>query len=128
MIRTKVRRLILLVALLITTLVAAARAGDPDQEVRALIERTLIRLGQRGQHYYHMNIRDNGGQGSFASISLQQLTNTPSNGYCHYVLSAPNASSITLTGWCDIIGYDGATPIEVEAIVYADSMMVTIVN
>lgn len=95
---------------------------------RDAVTNDLVNLAARAQQYYRRPTALGGGQGSFASIALSQLTSKPSNANGSYALSSPTATSVTLTGTGVENGNDGATPVEVEMIVYADSMTTTVTN
>ncbi|MDH4069199.1 MAG: hypothetical protein OEV30_02130 [Ignavibacteria bacterium] len=95
---------------------------------RDAVTNDLVNLAARAQQYYRRPTALGGGQGSFATIQLNHLTSKPSNANGSYVLSSPSAASVTLTGTGVELGNDGSTPVEVEMIVYADSMTTTVSN
>jgi len=95
---------------------------------RDAVTNDLVNLAARAQQYYRRPTALGGGQGSFASCTLTQLTSKPSNANGTYVLSSPAAASVTLTGTGVELGNDNATPVVVQMIVYADSMTTTVTN
>ena len=88
----------------------------------------LVNLAARAQQYYRRPTALGGGQGSFASCTLLLLTTKPSNANGTYTLSSPTQPSVTLDGLGVENGNDGTTPVKVEMIVYADSMVTTVLN
>jgi hypothetical protein len=119
---------ILLIAGLVLSYVHLTNAEDPAASNRAALLTSLKMLAWRAQDYYHTSDLDLGGGGSFASLTLSYLTSQPStpNGYIY--LSSPSATSVSLTATGYEIGFDGYTPLEIEVIVYSDSMTVTVTN
>ena len=95
---------------------------------RDAVTNDLVNLAARAQQYYRRPTALGGGQGSFATCTLAQLTTKPSNANGSYVLSAPSATSVTLTGTGVENGNDGSTPVVVTMVVYADSMNTTVLN
>jgi Tfp pilus assembly protein PilE len=95
---------------------------------RDAVTNDLVNLAARAQQYYRRPTALGGGQGSFATCTLAQLTTKPSNANGSYVLSAPSATQVTLTGTGVENGNDGSTPVVVTMIVYADSMNTTVLN
>jgi Tfp pilus assembly protein PilE len=94
---------------------------------RDAVTNDLVNLAARAQQYYRRPTALGGGQGSFATVELEDLTSKPSNANGTYVLSSPTATSVILTGTGVETGLDGSGLVEVEMTVYADSM-VTVVN
>jgi hypothetical protein len=88
----------------------------------------LVNLAARAQQHYRRPTALGGGQGSFATCTLAQLTTKPSNANGSYVLTGPSATQVTLTGTGVENGNDGTTPVVVTMIVYADSMNTTVLN
>lgn len=105
-----------------------AASGDLASANRDAVLRCLRELAQRAQEYERKPWKLGGGQGSFANLTLSDLTSRRSIPHGSFALSSPTASSVTLTGTGVETGNDGATPVEVEVIVYADSMTVTVTN
>jgi hypothetical protein len=123
-------RRVKLIILAVVLLVASPRlfAEDPAEVNRNALYRTLINLAHRAQRFYYASVIENGGQGSFSSITLQHITSTPKNAYGSFVLAAPSATSVTLTGRGVEIGHDGITLVEIQAVVYGDSVTIIAVN
>ncbi|MDH4070438.1 MAG: hypothetical protein OEV30_08440 [Ignavibacteria bacterium] len=111
----------ILAALLVGVIPATALGGDPDDEIRHMLTRNIIGLGHRAQVLE--------GTISMAIMSLPMLVWTPHNAYGSFVLSSPSASSVTLTatgltpGWWSHPLFPDL-PMEIEVIVYSDSMTV----
>jgi hypothetical protein len=103
-------------------------AGDPAAANRDALGKCLVSLANRAQEYYRTPWRLGGGGGSFAALTLSRLTCEPYNSVGSFALTSPTATSVTLTGTGVETGNDGATPVEIEVIVYADSMTVTVNN
>jgi hypothetical protein len=103
-------------------------AEDPASANREAIVHGLRALAVNAQRYYWTPGSEGGGGGSFANMILGYLLIRPSNVYGYFALSSPTATSVTLTGTGRELGYDGTVPVEVEAIVYPDSVNVTITN
>jgi Tfp pilus assembly protein PilE len=95
---------------------------------RDAVTNDLVNLAARAQQYYRRPTALGGGQGDFSACTLAQLTSKPSNANGTYVLSSPGATSVTLTGTGVEIGNDGSTAVEVQMVVYADSMTTTVTN
>ena len=103
-------------------------AEDPVSANREEIVSSVRMMGLRAQDYYHRLSIHGGGGGSFSYLILSTLTQRPSNANGSFVLSSPTTISVTLTGTGIEIGLDGFSPIEVEAVVYPDSMTVIVTN
>jgi Tfp pilus assembly protein PilE len=95
---------------------------------RDAVTNDLVNLAARAQQYYRRPTALGGGQGDFSNCTLVQLTSKPSNANGTYALSAPGAASVTLTGTGVETGNDGSQPVEVQMVVYADSMTTTVLN
>ena len=95
---------------------------------RDAVTNDLVNLAARAQQYYRRPTALGGGQGSFASCVFSQLSSKPTNANGSYVLSGAVLASVTLTGTGVETGNDNTTPVEVEMIVYADSMTTTVSN
>ena len=95
---------------------------------RDAVTNDLVNLAARAQQYYRRPTALGGGQGSFATVALSHLTSKPSNANGVYTLTSPTLTSVTLTGVGVETGNDGATEVEVEMVVYADSMLTTVIN
>ena len=116
-----------LVALSVALLLAAPRrlfAEDPADANRQALEDCLRKIAARAQVSFHTPGSDGGSSGSFANMTLNRLMSWPVNAYGFFVLSSPSATSIVLTGVGIEIGRDGVNPIEVEVVVYSDSISV----
>lgn len=103
-------------------------AGDPDRECRLMLKRSLVGVAFQAQKYYHMRAYRNGGQGSFAVVWLGSLVHSPFTPYGSVVLSAPSATSVTLTGTGLTAGWWDQYPMELDVITYPDSLTVTVTN
>jgi len=95
---------------------------------RDAVTNDLVNLAARAQQYYRRPTALGGGQGSFATVQLNHLTSKPSNANGQYTLSSPTATSVTLNGLGVETGNDGTAEMEVEMVVYADSMLTTVLN
>ena len=73
-----------------------------------------------------------GGSNSFGGLTIAKLTNMPSNANGSYILSPDpvpgGTTSITITGTGIERGNDGATPVEIEMTVWADSLFMVANN
>jgi hypothetical protein len=125
--RSKFCRVLLFMSLVIFC-ITGSLAQDPAIANREAINRVLRNLSLRAQRYVFTMLLDNGGQGSFSSLSLAQIATDYDNAYGHFVLTSPASGSVTLTGTGVEVGYDGSNPIEIQFVVYADSVTVTITN
>ena len=103
-------------------------ADDPVSANREAIAHGLRALAVSAQRFYNTPVSDDGGGGSFAGLWLSKLLTRPATAYGTVVLSSPNATSVTLTGTGRELGYDGTSLVEVEIIVYPDSVSMTITN
>jgi Tfp pilus assembly protein PilE len=95
---------------------------------RDAVTNDLVNLAARAQQYYRRPTALGGGQGSFATCTLAQLTSKPTNANGSYALSGASLASVTLTGTGVETGNNGSGPVEVQMIVYADSMTTTVTN
>ena len=105
-----------------------AFADDPVSANREAIVHALRACAVNAQRYYRTPGSEGGGGGSFASLVLSQLVSRPANVYGYFVMSSVTVTSVTLTGIGRELGYDGTVPVEVEIIVYPDSVNMTIIN
>jgi hypothetical protein len=119
---------LLTVAFLFWHVTGIALAEDPASANREAIYRVLWNLSLRAQKYYYTRVAENGGQGDFSALTLAQIANGFENAYGDFTLSSAGSSSVTLTGDGIEVGNDGATAVEVQVIVYADSVNFTITN
>jgi hypothetical protein len=103
-------------------------ADDPASANRDALVHSLRALAVTAQRYYWTPGSEGGGGGSFASLVLSQLLSKPASVYGSISLSSPRPGSVTLTGWGRELGYDGTAPVEVEIMVYPDSVSMTIIN
>ena len=103
-------------------------ADDPASANREIIVHILRAVAMKAQLYYHTPASEHGGGGSFATLGLNQLVLIPATAYGYVVLTSPRATSVTLTGVGRELGYDGSNLVEVEIIVYPDSVNMTIIN
>ena len=117
-----------IVVLFLAFLSQVVLADDPVTANREAVKTCLRNMAVRAQRYYHTPISKGGGSGSFASVTLGALISWPVNAYGSFVLTSPSASSLTLTGVGIETGNDGATPVAVTAIVYSDSVTITVLN
>jgi hypothetical protein len=99
-------------------------AEDPATANRTALEDCLRKIGLRAQVHYQTSRNAGGVGGSFANMTLASVISWPTNAYGAFALSAPSATSVTLTGTGIETGWNGKTPVEVEVVVYADSMVV----
>ena len=105
-----------------------SNAEDPASANREAIVHGLRALAVNAQRHYWTPGSEGGGGGSFSNLTLSQLLTRPATTYGAIVLSSPRPTSVTLTGTGREIGYNGSTPVEVEIIVYADSVSMTVTN
>jgi hypothetical protein len=118
----------LILAFMLFHVTGTGLAEDPAMANREAICRVLWNLSLRAQKYYYTRVSENGGQADFSTLTLAQIVNGYANAYGSFTLSAPGATSVTLTGTGIEIGNDGSTPVQVEAVVYADSLTFTVNN
>ena len=105
-----------------------AVSGDLAAANRDAVHKCLKNLADRAQEYCGKPWKLGGGQGSFATLTLPDLTSRRSLPPGSFVLSSPAASSVTLTGTGVETGHDGSTPVQIVVVVFADSMTVTVTN
>jgi hypothetical protein len=116
------------VVLVLLVLYGIAMAGDPAAANRDAVGICLLNLALQAQEYYRKPARLGGGEGDFANLTISRLVVNPYRSVGSFVLTSPTASSVTLTGTGVETGNDESTPVEIEVIVYADSMTVTVTN
>ena len=122
------RRTISFTAVSVFVCCLTSYAEDPAAANREALGNSLRRFALAAQRYYHTPTSDGGGGGSFATTFLSGLLLRPNNSYGSFYLAAPTSSSIILGGSGREIGFDGSSPVEVEVIVYPDSVSMTITN
>jgi Tfp pilus assembly protein PilE len=95
---------------------------------RDAVTNDLVNLAARAQQFYRRPTALGGGQGSYATVTLADLTSKPSNANGTYSQVSNTATQVILRGIGVEDGNDGATPVQVDMTVFADSMSVTVVN
>ena len=95
---------------------------------RDAVTNDLVNLAARAQQFYRRPTALGGGQGSYAAVTLQDLTSKPSNANGAYSQVSNSATQVVLRGTGVEDGNDGATPVQVTMTVFADSMSVTVDN
>jgi hypothetical protein len=104
-----------------------ASATNRDQ-----LSNDLVYLAVQAQKHYRRPAVLGGGSNSFGGLTISKLTNQPSNANGSYVLSPDpvpgGVTSVTITGTGIERGNDGATPVEIEMTVWADSLFMVANN
>jgi len=118
----------LLVAVMSLALSQTVVADDPASANREGLKICLHNMAARAQRYYHTNVYDGGGAGSFATCTLAHLISRPENAYGSFSLVSTSATQIVLYGTGIEDGYDQASPTEVTITVFADSVSVVVNN
>ena len=104
-----------------------ASATNRDQ-----LSNDLVYLAVQAQKHYRRPAVLGGGSNSFGGLTITKLTNQPSNANGSYVLTPDpvpgGVTSVTITGTGIEQGNDGATPVEIEMTVWADSLLMVANN
>lgn len=121
--------LIVLVVILLGIMVAAAIFIFRDQSAatnRDELSNDLVHLAAQAQKYYRKPSILGGGSNSFTGLTLSNLTSNPTNANGSYSMTPDpvpaGTLSINIVGTGTETGNDGATPVEVEMTVWADSL------
>jgi len=122
------KRLCVLAIVVFLILHSAALGDDPVSANREAITKRLIKLAARAQEFYRRPYWEDGGQGSFANLTLSDLTQWPANVDGVFVEISNSTSQVVLLGTGIEIGYDGSTPTQVVIFVFSDSVSVVVSN
>lgn len=99
-------------------------AEDPADANRQALEDCLRKIAARAQVSFHTPSADGGLGGSFAHSVLSYFLSWPVNAYGSFCLFSPTATSIAFCAVGVEKGRDGTNPIEMEIVVYSDSVSV----
>ncbi len=133
---TRIQWLIVIaIAILLISLcwVEVMRGDDPTTANREALERDLRNLALRAQDFWHRPMLEGGGEGSFLgltadAVGLRKLTSYGQNGDGWFsVMTAGDVNSVELKGVGIQVGTNGS-PVEIHALVLADSMYMTYIN
>ena len=127
--------LIVLGVVLIGIMVTAGIVLFQDQASatnRDQLSNDLVYLAVQAQKFYRRPAVLGGGSNSFGGLTMTKLTNAASNANGSYSLSPDpvpgGATSIMITGTGTEKGNDGATPVEIEMTIWADSLFMVANN
>jgi len=119
---------VFIIAVGLVLLSGAVLADDPASANREGLKICLHNMAARAQRYYHTNIYDGGGAGSFATVTLSDLISRPLNAYGTFSFVSASATQIVLSGHGTETGYNGSTPVQATMTVYSDSVTIVVDN
>ena len=127
--------LIILTVILVGIMIAVGIFMFKDQSAatnRDSISNDLVNFAAQAQKYYRRPSVMGGGSNSFGGLTLTKLTSVPSNADGSFSLTPDpvpaGTRSVVITGTGTETGNDGATPVEVEMTVWADSLLMVTNN
>jgi len=127
--------LIIMAVILVGIMIAVGIFMFKDQSAatnRDGISNDLVNFAAQAQKYYRRPAVMGGGSNSFGGLTLINLTSQPSNADGSFALTPDpvpaGTRSVVITGTGMETGNDGASPVEIEMTVWADSLLMVTNN